>query len=51
VPIDDKVCPARYIIDRFDLWRGGAQSIYISTNNIKIETVHKKGISRPWQNY
>lgn len=48
IPVQNKACQAKYIIDRFDLWSGGAHAVFFDNGSIKIETVFQKGKSRPW---
>ncbi|GAB4225441.1 MAG: ComEC/Rec2 family competence protein [Kiloniellaceae bacterium] len=39
------------VIDRFDLWRGGAQAIWLTPEGPRIETVAGQQGARPWSPY
>ncbi|MCH7888370.1 MAG: ComEC/Rec2 family competence protein [Proteobacteria bacterium] len=42
-------CPsARVVIDRIDLWRGGAHALYLEANGVRVESVIAGGGERPW---
>lgn len=47
-PIDKKRCTAPHVIDRFTVWRGGAQALYLDSDGYRIETVEKERGLRPW---
>lgn len=42
-------CPsAAHVLDRWDLWRGGAHAIWLEPTGIRIETVSDGRKGRPW---
>lgn len=41
-------CPARLVVDRFDLWREGAHAIWLDGHVLQIETVAELRGNRPW---
>ncbi len=41
----------RLVIDRFDLWREGAQSVWFDAEGPRVETVAKQQGARPWSPY
>ena len=47
-PVRDKGCNANHVIDRFDIWRKGAQAIWLSPNKIEVKTVEGQRGKRPW---
>ena len=49
VPVPRRACrgPAR-IIDRFDLWRGGAHAVWLREEGVGVETVAEARGRRPW---
>lgn len=49
-PIKDRDCQAKYIIDRFDVWRNGSHAIWIKGDKIKVETDQETRGIRPWNN-
>lgn len=49
IPVNKRECSASKIIDRFDVWRNGAYSIFIdSGGHINIKTDAKIRGNRPW---
>ncbi|MBO0334990.1 ComEC family competence protein [Sneathiella sp. CAU 1612] len=49
VPAPDNCTRARLVIDKFDLWRRGAHSLYLDPNgNILLETTNDVRGNRPW---
>ncbi len=44
-----RACPSAVaVVDRFDLWRGGAHALWISPNNPRIRSVNAVRGDRPW---
>jgi competence protein ComEC len=41
-------CPARAVIDRFDLWRKGGHSIWLEAGGFRILSVEASRGDRPW---
>ena len=42
-------CPsARTVIDRFDLWRGGAHALWLDGDTVRVESVGTRRGDRPW---
>ncbi|MHA1598432.1 MAG: ComEC/Rec2 family competence protein [Alphaproteobacteria bacterium] len=36
------------VIDRFDLWRGGAHALWLQTDGVRVESVNARRGHRPW---
>jgi competence protein ComEC len=47
-PVSDSCDEPQLVIDKFDLWRNGTHALYLSNNEIKIETVNGVRGYRPW---
>ena len=47
VPVRRK-CPAKTVIDRFDLWRHGSHALWLDDQGVTIKTVNGLRGSRPW---
>lgn len=47
-PVRKTDCPLPYIIDRFSVWREGAQSLYVTHNGIERYSVEAERGVRPW---
>ena len=47
-PIPYKACQAKHVIDFFDVWRNGPHAIWLSADNMKIETVEGVRGKRLW---
>ncbi len=43
-----RACPAKAVIDRFDLWRRGGHAFWLSETGVRIETVNGSRGNRPW---
>ncbi|MDA0306296.1 MAG: ComEC/Rec2 family competence protein [Proteobacteria bacterium] len=41
-------CPAKKVIDRFDLWRQGAHALWLNKNGVTVKSVNGLRGSRPW---
>jgi competence protein ComEC len=42
-------CPGPLaVIDRFDLWRGGAHALWLEPDGVRIESVNARRGKRPW---
>lgn len=41
-------CAAAVVIDRFDLWRGGAHALWLGGGTITVESVNARRGDRPW---
>ncbi|MEK9724296.1 MAG: hypothetical protein VW405_12565 [Rhodospirillaceae bacterium] len=41
-------CGGSVVIDRFDLWRGGAHAVWLDGGRIRIRTVAAARGRRPW---
>ena len=41
-------CPAKLVIDRFDLWRDGGHAVWLGEKQIRVETVNGRRGYRPW---
>ncbi|MCF8467960.1 MAG: ComEC family competence protein [Sneathiella sp.] len=49
VPVSRKCAGAKLVIDKFDLWRGGAHSLYFDqSGNVTVETANGLRGDRPW---
>ena len=48
VPVWD-LCPSpEAVVDRFDLWRGGAHALWLEPDGARVETVAEARGARPW---
>lgn len=41
-------CIAPVVIDRFDVWCGGAHAVRLTANGPEVETAHDARGARPW---
>ena len=41
-------CDAAVVIDRFDLWRGGAHAVWLGGGDVRVESVNARRGDRPW---
>lgn len=49
VPVRPRArCPARVVIDRFDLWRNGAHALWLAKDGVRVESVNGVRGDRPW---
>ncbi len=49
VPVRRGICASvPYVIDRFDLWRGGAHAFWLGENGIRVESAATYRGLRPW---
>lgn len=52
VPVKRTHCPRpEKIVDRFALWRNGAHALWLTTHNVRVESVASVGGRRPWSRY
>ncbi|MEN3973849.1 ComEC/Rec2 family competence protein [Emcibacter sp. SYSU 3D8] len=51
VPTFNRCRGPRVVIDRFDLWRGGAHAIWLDEDNVRVRTVAQEQGTRPWSLY
>jgi competence protein ComEC len=50
VPVRGPCASAHLVIDRFDLWRGGAHALYLDEGAVRAESVAESRGFRPWVN-
>jgi competence protein ComEC len=42
-------CPsARLVVDRFDLWRNGAHALWLTAEDVEVQSVNRMRGDRPW---
>jgi len=41
-------CEAPLVVDRFDLWRGGAHALWLGDRTVTVESVNTRRGDRPW---
>lgn len=49
-PLSSKQCSKALLLDRFDTYRDGAYSIWLSKNTIHLKSVSQGRGERPWTN-
>ncbi len=49
VPVRRGQCPGAFrVIDRFDLWRGGAHALWLADGGVRVESAAARRGDRPW---
>jgi competence protein ComEC len=48
VPVRRPCLSAQVVVDRIDLWRGGAHALYLGANGARVESVIASSGDRPW---
>ena len=43
-----RACPAKNVVDRFDLWRQGGHAFWLEETGVRIESVNGSRGDRPW---